>query len=324
MPDQTPRRGLAIGCGGTLGFAWTAAALQSLERELGWDARNADALIGTSAGSEMVAMLGAGRSTDAVVAALSGSQDDPVLADHVAQHPGMLPPVPRPGLPALGLLTAGLRRNVDATAALAGLLPKGRGDTGWLRTLGDRLADDSGWVSHPATWLVGADTKSGQRVAFGSPDAPKAGLGDAIAASWGIPGWFPPVAIGDRSYMDGGTVSTASADLLRPLGLDEVYILAPMASAGPSPATGITRVERVLRRRMSHGLDYEIDTLRADGMRVIPIYPSQEALDAMGANFMDLRRRDNVLATTLRTSPSTIQTALCDGIAACATTRQST
>jgi len=306
----TPRRGLVIGCGGTLGFAWTAVALESLERELGWDARTADVLVGTSAGSELVAMLGAGRAVAQIVSALEGSGDDPVLRDHLSHHPGMLPP--RPGLrwPALGLARRGLRREVDLAAALAGLLPAGRGDATWLRELGDRLAGDSGWVSHPAAWIVAADASTGARVAFGGPDASAVGLGEAIAASWAIPGWFPPVRVAGRRYVDGGTVSTASVDLVLPLELDEVVVLAPMASHEPAPATGAARVERVLRRRMTAGLDREVELVRRSGTGVIRIEPTQEDLAAMGANFMDVRRRDGVLETAARTSPTRVREAI--------------
>lgn len=310
------RRGLVIGCGGTLGFAWTAAALQAVERELGWDARSADVLVGTSAGSEAVALLGSGRSADSVVDALSGSTDDPVLAAHLAQHPGMAPPVPRLSWPATGLVRAGLRGDVDGTAALAGLLPRGRGDAGWLNEFGAELAGTRGWVEHAATWLVGADAATGERVAFGSSGAPRTTLGRALMASWAIPGWFPPVRIRGREYVDGGTVSTASADLLLPWGLDEVVVLAPMASAVPAPARGAARIERVLRRRMSRGLDAELAALAEAGTRVIRIHPTDEDLAAMGANFMDLRRRDDVLATALRTSTAQVRAALTEGVPA--------
>jgi len=311
-----PRRGLVIGCGGTLGFAWTAATLQAVEHELGWNARTADVLVGTSAGSEAVALLGTGRSAESVVEALSGSNTDPVLARHLSQHPGTVPPVPRPSWPATGLVLAGLRGDIDRTAALAGLLPRGRGDATWLDEFGHALAGGDNWATHPATWIVAADTKTGERVAFGSPGAPQVTLGRAITASWAIPGWFPPVRIQGREYVDGGTVSTASADLVLPLELDEVIVLAPMASAGPAPAAGAARVERVLRRRMSRGLDTELAALSAAGTRVVRVHPSQQDLDAMGANFMDLSRRDHVLATAIRTAPSTVRAALTEGVPA--------
>lgn len=320
-----PRRGLAIGCGGTLGFAWTAIALQAMERELGWDARTAAVLLGTSAGSEMVALLGSGRSTEDVVAALDGATDDPVLARHLAFHPGNRPPLPRLSWPALGLLPRGLRGEIDLTAGLAGLLPRGRGDAGWLRELGDDLAGADGWVEHPATWIVAADAATGARVAFGSPtaphaglgaNAPRAGLGEAIAASWAIPGWFPPVAVAGRHYLDGGTVSSVSADLLLPLALDELVVLAPMTSAQPAPGTGLERLERLLRRRMTRGLDREIRQLQAAGTRVIRVEPGRVELAAMGANFMDLRRRRSTVDTARRHTPARVRAAISRGVSA--------
>lgn len=306
------RRGLALGCGGTLGFAWSAVALGAVEAALGWDARHAELLLGTSAGSELAAILGSGRSTAAVIAALEGHPDvDPVLAAHLRHRAGMVPPLPSLGRAGTGLLRAGLRRRQPYTA-VAGLLPVGRGDAGWLRTLGDRLgaATDGAWTEHPATWIVGADAASGERTAFGSPGAPPARLGEAIAASWAIPGWFPPVRIGDRRYVDGGSVSSVSADLLAPLDLDEVVVISPMTSAGGAPARGVEHLERVLRREMTRGLDAEIALLEAAGTRVVRIEPGPDDLAAMGANFMDARRRERTLRVAERTAPGRVAAAL--------------
>ncbi|TCJ29413.1 patatin-like phospholipase family protein [Nocardioides jejuensis] len=311
MPDsRTPRRGVVFGCGGTLGFAWSAVALAEIERALDWDVRTAEVLIGTSAGSEMVAALGAGRSSAQVLAALDGEPAaDPVLAAHLAIHPGMVPPTPVPALPHPRAVAAGLRRG-DALAALSGLAPRGRGDATWLRDFGDELAGPDGWVAHPATWLVAADVRTGQRVAFGSPGAPRATLGQAIAASWGIPGWFPPVAIDGRRYIDGGAISTGSADLLAPLQLDEVVVIAPMTTQGGLPARGLDRAERLLRSAMTKVLDREVALLREQGVRVIRIEPGAAELAAMGPNFMDLRRRPATLDAARHAVPATIERAL--------------
>lgn len=305
------KRALAIGCGGTLGFAWTAVALEEVQRSLDWDVREAAVLVGTSAGSELVAALGSGRTPGDLLDALDGAAGaDPVLACHVATHPGMLPPLPFPSLPAPGLVRAGLRNRTTYTA-LAGLLPRGRGDASFLRAYGDALADPAtGWVAHPATWIVGADTRSGHRVAFGSAGAPHVGLGDAIAASWAIPGWFPPVTIGDRRYVDGGSSSSVSADLLLGQDLDEVVILAPMTTQGGVPGRGASRIERLLRSQMTAGLDREVAALRAAGIRVIRVEPGAPELAAMGANFMDLRRRPATLAAARAALPATVATAV--------------
>lgn len=307
---NSPRRGLAIGCGGTLGFAWTAAALLALERELDWDARTAAALIGTSAGSEMVAALGAGHRPADVLAALDGDPGaDPVLAAHVARHPGAVPPLPTPRPVGTGLIRGGLRDR-SAYTALAGLLPAGRGDAGWLREFGAALAGPDGWVEHPQTWIVATDTGTGERVPFGSPRAPRASLGEAIAASWAIPGWFPPVRIAGRGYLDGGSSSSVSADLLLPLGLDEVVIVAPMTSQIPQPGRGLSRIERLLRRQMTRGLDREVALLRDAGIRVIRVEPTAVDLAAMGANFMDLRRREATLAAARSSSAANVGDAI--------------
>ncbi|WP_280304793.1 patatin-like phospholipase family protein [Nocardia neocaledoniensis] len=306
----TRRRGLAIGCGGVLGFAWTAVALDAVERALHWDARSADVLIGTSAGAEIVAALGAGRTPGDLLDALDGAPAaDPVLAAHVAVDPGATPPLPRLGLPGLGLIGAGVRRGSVYTA-LSGVLPTGRGDANWLRAYGRALTPRGGWVEHPATWLVAADARTGERVAFGSPRAPRVDLGSAIAASWAIPGWFPPVPIDGRAFVDGGAVSSVSADLLVPLDLDEVVIVAPMTSAGGAPATGLSRVERLLRAQMTKGLDAEVAALRAAGTRVIRVEPGPAELAAMGPNFMDATRRPATLAAARRAVPARVAEAI--------------
>lgn len=307
---MTRRRALAIGCGGTLGFAWTAVALRVLEEALDWDVRTADVLVGTSAGSEIVAALGSGRTPQELLDALDGAPGaEPVLAAHVAEHPGTMPPVPALALPALGLVRSGLSRR-SPYSALAGLLPRGRGDATWLKAYGDALAGPEGWVDHPATWLVAADAATGERVAFGSADAPAATLGAAVAASWAIPGWFPPVEIAGRRYVDGGAVSSVSADLLLGQAVDEVVVVAPMTTAGGVPASGLARIERLLRSQMTAVLDREIAQLREAGVRVVRVEPGTEELAAMGPNFMDLGRREATLAAARRHVPGRVAAAI--------------
>lgn len=286
----SPRRGLALGCGGTLGFAWSAVALDLVEQRLGWDARTADVIIGTSAGAELAAFLGAGVPASELHQAVAGRPTDMRVMRHLLDHPGTLPPLPAVGLPALGLVASTLRRRTDLLAGAAGLLPPGSGDASWLHRLGDALARADGWVEHPATWLVGTDVRSGRRVAFGSPEAPGATLGEALSATWAIPGWFPAQRVAGRAYADGGVVSPTSADLL--LGkVDEAVVIAPMSTAGGAPARGLSRVERLVRAAMTRRVDREVALLEAGGITVIRLEPGPAELAAMGPNFMDLARR---------------------------------
>jgi NTE family protein len=50
------RRGLVLGCGGTVGSAWQVGVLAAVQRVWQWDPRSAAVVIGTSGG----AMLSAG------------------------------------------------------------------------------------------------------------------------------------------------------------------------------------------------------------------------------------------------------------------------
>ena len=45
------RVGLVLGAGGVIGGAWLMGALEALEAETGWDAADAEQIVGTSAGS---------------------------------------------------------------------------------------------------------------------------------------------------------------------------------------------------------------------------------------------------------------------------------
>ncbi|MEV5651567.1 patatin-like phospholipase family protein [Nocardia sp. NPDC052254] len=297
------RRGLAIGCGGTVGAAWIVAALAAVRDVLHWDPRDADALIGTSAGAEMVTMLAAGVSVDDLIAMQRGTAADPILIRHMAAAPGRFPPLPRLRLGAPRMTLCGNSSRQAALSAGSRLLPVGGGDAGWLQRLADDLHGERDWPAHPAAWLVAMDYDSGRRVAFGAPDAPDATIGAALRASWAVPGWFPPVSIGGRRYVDGGAASTASVDLLQPLALDELVVLTPMASTRPVPARDPGHwLERRLRRPMSAQLDAEIATIRASGTRVLQLAVTAADLAVMGPNFMDGRRRAQTLEHSLRST----------------------
>ncbi|WP_405167068.1 patatin-like phospholipase family protein [Nocardia sp. NBC_01499] len=301
--NGSQRRGLAIGCGGTLGAAWIVAALAAVRDVLDWDPREADVLIGTSAGAEYVTMLGSGLSVDDLSAMQDGTSTNPILLAHMRSGPGRLPPLPRPRL---GSVRLPLRRTDSGQALLtagSGLLPVGGGDASWLQQLAERLNPGRPWVPHPATWLVSMDYATGERVPFGSPDAPTAPLGAALRASWAVPGWLPPVPIAGRRFIDGGAGSTASVDLLIPAKLDELVVLAPMASTGKIPATGVGHfLERQLRNRMSAKLDAEIAKLRATGTKVLRLDATADDLAVMGPNFMDGRRRLDTFQHSLRST----------------------
>jgi NTE family protein len=309
------RRGLALGCGGTLGMSWTVATLAELERTLDWDAREAEVIIGTSAGAELAAMLGGGTAIADIYRAQLGDPEAPAwLANHLKAGPGPLPPAPKlAGLrPAsLSLARAAVRRKAPALAGVCGLLPRGTYDPGWLIELAETAGNDNGWVDHPAVWLVAADYDTGERIAFGAPGAPPATLAQAVCASWGLPSWLPAVEVDGRRYVDGGILSPASPDLTVGLGLDELVVLAPMASSDPGRPVGLLAAgERVVRRRMTRILDKEIAAVEAAGTRVIRLEPNGRDLAAMGPNFMDAKNRGATLVSATASAQERLATEL--------------
>src|SRR5437016_10752839 len=68
----TPRIGLVLGAGGAVGHAFHGGVLSALSDATGWDARDAEVIVGTSAGSLVGALLRAGLSgTDLAARAMN-------------------------------------------------------------------------------------------------------------------------------------------------------------------------------------------------------------------------------------------------------------
>jgi NTE family protein len=116
------------------------------------------------------------------------------------------------------------------------------------------------------------------------------------------------VEIGGHRYIDGGTCSATSVDLLAAEELDEVYVLAPMASFSyDEPSSVAGRLERGFRRTVTRRMVRESGRVRAAGAQVTLLGPGAEDLEAIGANLMDPSRRANVLETSVQTSSEALR-----------------
>jgi NTE family protein len=285
-----------LGGGGVLGAAWMAGSLTALQERLDQPLDAADVIVGTSAGSVIAASLRCGVAVETIVAHQRGEP----LADS-----GAWPPLPRMrlGSPRLLVSTARAPHRVHPWVAASALVPQGRARHGTLAILVSSLmAQDDTWPPGQL-WVMAVDYESGRRVAFGRAGAPAASLPDAVVASCSIPGWYEPKLIGDRRYVDGGVRSSTSLEQLARVELDEVYVLAPMASYQPDrPRNPAVRAERLLRQWITRGLTREVRKVEASGARVTVLTPGPEDLAAIGANMMDPARRGLVLETSLRTS----------------------
>jgi NTE family protein len=161
-----------------------------------------------------------------------------------------------------------------------GRVPRG---TRSLRGMGGRI-DSLGARFDGRLAVSAVDLESGRRVMFGRPDAPESRVGEAVEASCAIPGYFRPVDIGGRSYVDGGAWSPTNLDTARVSRGKQVLCLNP---TGSIPTLGVAsnamaRVEAlVLERR---------------GARVELVAPDEGARAAIGRNLMDPRPRRAVIA----------------------------
>ncbi len=328
--SSSPRVGLVLGAGGVLGSAWMVGALAALETRLDRTLGELDLVLGTSAGSVLGAALRCGMGVDELITHQSGADAVDRLPDvrTIERESGDgRPPVPLPwiGSPRLLAAAAVAPCRVPPLVAATALLPVGRARMGALIRLVDSLQERIGvttdrWVPGSPLWVVAVDYDSGRRVVFGREGAPPSSVADAVLASCAIPGWFTPQIIDGHRYIDGGVASTTSLGLLAREGapeLDEVYVLAPLASrAYDHPLDPVASVERGVRRVVSRWLDREVRAVRATGTRVTVLTPGPRDLTAMGGNLMNPRRRARVLETSLETSAATLTAALSEGSAA--------
>jgi len=304
-----PRRGLVLGGGGVLGAAWMVGALQALQDETGADVREFEAFVGTSAGSVLVALLGAGVSVeDLVTHERDGQLETGPLAgfhfDYETASGGDRPIRPRPGMGSRELLLRNARqlRQLPPTTVLAAFLPEGRGNLAAVGALVAHVVPD-GWVARDGVTVVALDYDTGERMPFGRPGARPAALRDAVMASCAIPGWYQPVRIGEHRFIDGGAWSSTNLDLLAGQGLDEVFVLAPQVTFdADAPTQWATRLERQWRARVTRRVIREVATVHHQGTEVTVLGPGHADLEAFGGNLMDVSRRPLVIETSLRTS----------------------
>jgi len=312
-PDRARRggTGLVLGAGGVLGAAWMTGALAGLSDRLPCAAADVDLIVGTSAGSVLAAVLRCRAPFEEMVAWQRG-QATGLLRESaaLAAHDGPLPPLPRWRFGSVPLAWTALITpyRVPPWVAASAWLPHGRGQHAALRSLVTGLQVASGgppssWWADGRTWIAAVDYDTGQRVLFGRDGAPAAALPDAVVASCSIPGWYEPAVIGGRRYVDGGVRSMTSLDVLADSDVQDVYVLAPMASTEPDhPLRPHLRMERRLRQVLTVILVRQAKVLAARGKRVTVLTPGPRDLAAMGINLMDPRRRQDVLELSFRTS----------------------
>ncbi len=296
VPSDSPTGiGLVLGGGGLTGTAFHAGLIAALADAAGWDARSADLVVGTSAGSTSAALLRAGLPPADFVARMLGGQPSaegarvlsglaPLAQPHRAQRPARRPAAPAL-LPAMVARPWRYRPGVLASALLPeGTLPINEGAAA-IGLLFD------GWPAED-TWICTVRLDDGARVVFGRDVS--APMREAVAASCAIPGYYSPVPIAGRRYVDGGMWSTHNLDLVAGLGLDLVIVSAPMSTADLlAPERG--NLPRVPIRT---ALDRQVSAVRKSGTQVVVVAPDRELRAVMGTRSMRLSQRAPVAQAT--------------------------
>jgi NTE family protein len=226
---MTKRRGLVLGGGGITGIAWETGLLLGLQ-DLGVDVTDADAVVGTSAGSVVGAQITTGISlTDLFDYQVS----TPTPAPLARISPVVLAGFARAMLRARGDLEA-FGRYVgqwSARRAAAGKLPSLEARFDAIR---ERLPIQE-WGPGGRLQVTAVDVATGALRVFDGTDG--VSLVEAVAASCAVPGVYPPVPIQGRTYVDGGARSGSNADLVA--GCDRVLAFTPIDRAvGPMRTAG--------------------------------------------------------------------------------------
>jgi NTE family protein len=263
------KRALVLSGGGNVGVAWETAALAGL-MDGGVDVRDADLIIGTSAGSVVGTSIAHGR-------------DPRELLRLQREEP------PRPlgnGPTALDTASAAQAFQLWATfdtmtedaCAQVGRIALGAttmAEADWIA--GFAQNDWPGWPQKQLL-ITAVDAESGEFRAIDSTQGVPIDV--ACAASCAVPALFPTVTIDGRRYTDGGVRSFTSADLANRIQPDVVLIVAVF---------GV--VERGVHAIAARQLAGETAGLEAAGASVRTIRMDAAAIEASGMNLMDPTRR---------------------------------
>ena len=303
-----PTSGLVLAGGGLVGGAWMVGALHAIATETGWDPGSAEHVLGTSAGAMIGALLTSAVPPWLLMAYATGDGADelPQFGEPGSARLGTRFQIhwsfPRPVLGSPSLALRSLREPWKyGPAGIMAWLPHGVISTEPLKAV-VRNVVPKGWGPHSGLWIAAIDYETGQRVVFGRDKKLRPDLCDAVAASCAIPGFYHPVKIRGRRYVDGGMYSPANLDVMADTDAELIVCLNPMSSqyrGGLLGPTGpIAAFVRGDNRRL---LDREALALKRAGKRVVLIEPRAEDLRVMGFNYMSRRNLDRVVDTAVRT-----------------------
>jgi NTE family protein len=264
---------LVLGGGGITGIAWEIGVMLGLARA-GVDLTDADVVIGTSAGSVVGSQITSGIPLEELYAEQLAPADAELggrfgrLAALRLVPPYVLPGSDRDKLRRVGSLATKVHApgSVDRVRVIRSRLPVHEWPDRDLR-------------------VTAVEVETGRFTVFDrSSDVD---LVTAVAASCAVPTVWPPVAVGERHYIDGGMRSTANVDLAA--GADRVVVLAPLPRSFSKRTSIRTQLEKVAPQEWS------------------VVTPDAEALAQFGRNLLDPAKRADAARTGLRQADDLVE-----------------
>jgi len=254
-----PKVGLALAGGGPAGAIYEIGALRALEEAIeGVDLNDLFIYVGVSAGAFVAACLANGITTTELCRTIASDESDEgpfapgnFLAPRWREMAWRALRVP-------GLFLGGLwdylgqPRNYSVFEPLlrtSRALPVGIFDS---HRIGEYLADVFARPGRTDDFqrlgrrlvLVATDLDTGRAVLFGEPDHDDVPISKAVQASAALPGFFAPVVIDGRHYVDGVLKKTVHASVAMKAGAELLLAVNPIVPVDTSRAVE----EGVMRR----------------------------------------------------------------------------
>jgi len=266
--------GLVLGGGGPVGVAWYAGLADGL-RSRGVLLSDADVIVGTSAGAKAGAWLASGEPLEVFLDAVAREATD---LEGTTYTDGLNLELLGQIYVDLGAATAPLDSDVRRRiGALAKTVPPRFGDDDWYVKTFEPYVPDVPWPAKLRAVAVNADT--GDVRLIGPDDG--ISLARGVAASCAAPGIISPVRLPDGEFVDGGARSATNADLVDRFNVERCVAVSPIVADAPMVGAATARV-----------LAEEATRLRASGIEVSLLLPTEIEADAFGFDLLDLTKVD--------------------------------
>jgi NTE family protein len=327
-PTSSGRTALCLCGGGITGAVYELGVLTALNRFfVDFDTSRFDMYLGTSAGALVATMMSAGLRPEDIARSIMDPDAErhfmPTARSDIYQiDPREIARVVRDVTLIVGrFLGRSARRGElhlrELSMDLEDALPSGffslEHYEGWLtrtfREHGMPLRFDE---LTRELYITANDLDSGHRAVFGEPHLRDASIPRAICASSAIPGFFEPVEIGGRDYIDGAVGKVAHLDVVLARGAKLLVVVNPMTPVNnqggelPSALLGVHRMrDKGLLAVFDQARRMNVRTKLYQGLKryrlqypdatILLIEPQENDADMMLANPMNFAVRRRLL-----------------------------